>query len=95
MDPAYPLVHARPRTVRLRFAVLALLLLLFAAVFLWTWNEPILTKLGRRLVEEIPPAPADLVAVLDNDVPAAATAADLLGGLRAAHPALQTTPGRR
>ena len=78
MDPAYPLVHARPRTVRLRFAVLALVLLLFAAVSLWAWHEPILTNLGRLLVEETPPAPADLVAVLDNEVPAAAAAADLL-----------------
>jgi len=79
MDPAYPLVHVRSRTVRLRFAVFALLLLLFAAVSLWTWHAPILTSLGRLLVEETPPAPADLVAVLDNEVPAAAAAADLLG----------------
>jgi uncharacterized SAM-binding protein YcdF (DUF218 family) len=78
MDPAYPLVPARPRTVRLRLAVLALLLLLFGVAALWTWHEPILTKLGRLLVEETPPAPADLVAVFDNELPAAAAAADLL-----------------
>ena len=39
---------------------------------------PVLTKLGGLLVEETPPAPADLVAVFDNGVPAAAAAADLL-----------------
>ena len=71
-------VTARPRIVRLRVAVSALLLLLFGAAALWTWREPVLTKLGGLLVEETPPAPADLVAVVDNDVPAAAAAADLL-----------------
>jgi hypothetical protein len=44
----------------------------------WTWHDPILTKLGRLLVEETPLAPADLVAVFDNEVSAAAAAADLL-----------------
>lgn len=45
---------------------------------LWTWRGPALTKLGGLLVEGTPPAPADLVAVFDNEVPAAAAAADLL-----------------
>jgi len=71
-------VPARPRTARLRLAVLALLLLLFGAAALWTWREPVLTKLGGLLVEETPPAAADLVAVLDNEVSAAAVAAALL-----------------
>ena len=45
---------------------------------LWTWREPVLTKLGGLLVEETPPAAADLVAIFDNEVPAAAAAAALL-----------------
>ena len=76
--PVYPLVPARSRTVRLGSGAAALLLLLFGAAALWEWREPALTTLGGLLVEETPPAPADLVAVFDNDVPAAATAADLV-----------------
>ena len=57
---------------------MALLLLLVGAAALWTWREPVLTKLGGLLVEETPPAPADLVALFDNDAPAAAAAADLV-----------------
>jgi hypothetical protein len=77
-EPAFPLVPARARTIRLRLGVTALLLLLFGAAALWTWREPVLTEVGGLLVEETPPAPSDLVAVFDNEVPAAATAADLL-----------------
>ena len=78
MKPVDPRVPSRPRTGRLRSGVVGLLLLLLGAAALWTWREPVLTTLGGLLVEETPPARADLVAVLDNDVLAAATAADLL-----------------
>jgi uncharacterized SAM-binding protein YcdF (DUF218 family) len=77
-EPPFSVVPARSRTVRLRSGVAALLLLLFGAAALWVWREPVLTKLGGLLVEETPLAPADLVAVFDNEFPAAATAADLL-----------------
>src|SRR5437667_181120 len=76
--PAYLLVSARTRAGRLRSGVIGLLLVLFAAAALWTWREPVLTKLGGLLVEETPLAPADLVAVLENEVTSAAVAATLL-----------------
>ena len=81
MEPAEPdhsRVSSRRRASRLRSSVVGILLLLLGAAVLWTWREPVLTKLGGLLVEEAPPAPADLVAVFDNEVLAAATAADLL-----------------
>ena len=77
-EPAYPRVSARPRVVRLRSGVIGLLLFLFGTAALWAWREPVLVKLGWLLVEETPRAPADLVAVFDNGVPAAAAAAGLL-----------------
>jgi len=77
-EPADPRVSVRRRNMRLRSGVVALLLLLFGAAALWTWHERALTKLGELFVEETPPAPADLVAVFDNEVPAAAAAADVL-----------------
>ena len=77
-EPPVSVVPVRSRTVRLRSGVTALLLLLLGAAALWMWRDPVLTKLGGLLVEETPLAPADLVAVFDNEVPAAATAAALL-----------------
>jgi hypothetical protein len=77
-EPAYPLDAARFRTLRLRARVIALLLLFAGAAALWAWHEPVLTKLGGLLVQEIRLAPADLVAVFSDEVPAAAAAAELL-----------------
>jgi len=68
-EPAHRLALARTRTVRLRSGLIALVLLLVGAAALWTWREQVITKLGDLLVEETPPAPADLVAVFDNEVP--------------------------
>src|SRR5436190_845290 len=77
-EPTYSRVSWRRRTIRLRSGALALLFLLFGAAALWIWHESVLTKVADLLVEETPPGPADLVAVFDNEVPAAAAAADLL-----------------
>ena len=47
---------------------------------LWVFHEPLFNRVGSLFVEETPLAPADLVVVLgDNEVSAAAVAADLLG----------------
>jgi uncharacterized SAM-binding protein YcdF (DUF218 family) len=46
---------------------------------LWIWREPALNELGGLLVEETPLAGADLVVVFgNNEVPAAAVAADIV-----------------
>jgi len=60
--------------------VVALLVACLVMATLWIFHEPALNALGRVLVEETPLAPADLVVILgDNEVPAAAAAADILG----------------
>jgi hypothetical protein len=75
VEPAPPSFPRLSGGVRVRSGVVALLLLLVGTAILWTWWVPALTKLGGLLVEETPLAPADLVAVFDNEVPAAAAAA--------------------
>ena len=71
---------ARARPFRLRPGLLALIVACFGLSVLWVFHEPVFNRLGRLLVEETPLAQADLVVVLgDNEVSAAATAADILG----------------
>ena len=78
-ETASPVAVARVRSIRVRLRLLALLVPLLGAVGLWICHEPFLNWLGRAVVEETPLAPADLVVVLgDNEVPAAAAAADLV-----------------
>src|SRR5262245_4981233 len=70
---------ARSRPFRLRPGLLALSVATFGLTVLWAFHAPVFNGLGRLLVEETPLTQADLVVVLgDNEVSAAATAADLL-----------------
>jgi uncharacterized SAM-binding protein YcdF (DUF218 family) len=77
-ETASPIAGAGVRAIRVRLGLLALLLPLLGAV-VWFCHEPLLNSLGRFVVEESPLAPSDLVVVLaDNEVPAAAAAADIV-----------------
>src|SRR5437867_3708050 len=76
--PVYLLVPAKSSKIHLRAGAVVLLLFLFGSAALWIWREPVLTTLGGLLIEETPPARADLVAVFDNEVPAAGAAAALV-----------------
>lgn len=71
--------EARSRPFRLRAGVLALIVASFGLAALWVFHEPVFNGLGRMLVEETPLAQADFVVIFGNkEVPAVATAADLL-----------------